>query len=303
MENFNPEYQYQVAVFTITALSNLHVGSGSENYGIIDNLVQRDPLTGFPCIYSSSLKGALREYFRYYLNLPDKSAFLSDVFGTDKKDLDENGKDGKKENKEKGKEEFKAGKYRFLQADLLSFPVRSDKRLYYRSTCPFLIDNLVSYLCKLDKKVNLDNLKNALGNEDAIQFSDEGEAILEELDLKAKYVLKDISTYNDFIDNCEKFAIVKDEKFAELVSDFHLPVIARNNLNNGQSTNLWYEQVLPRKTKFIFAVLYPKGDKYFTDFKCLIEKDETPVQIGANASIGYGFCSIKEVNITKDESK
>ena len=50
-------------VFIITAKTNLHVGneSGGE-FSIIDKAIQRDPLTNLPCINSSSLKGAIKEF-------------------------------------------------------------------------------------------------------------------------------------------------------------------------------------------------------------------------------------------------
>ena len=52
-----------IRVFKITAKTNLHVGNESGgDYTIIDKAIQRDPLTGLPCINSSSLKGAINEY-------------------------------------------------------------------------------------------------------------------------------------------------------------------------------------------------------------------------------------------------
>ncbi len=89
----------------------------------------------------------------------------------------------------------------------------------------------------------------------------------------------------------KELAVATDNEFAELVSDFHLPVIARNNLADGRSTNLWYEQVLPSETRFWFGVLYPVSDTELDKFISIIQSN--PVQIGANASIGYGFCKIE----------
>ncbi len=50
-------------LYTIETLSNLHVGAGDINFGVIDNQVQRDSVTNLPNINSSSLKGAFREHF------------------------------------------------------------------------------------------------------------------------------------------------------------------------------------------------------------------------------------------------
>lgn len=42
----------------IQAISNLHAGKGDADFGIIDKHVQRDPVTGLPVIFASSIKGA-----------------------------------------------------------------------------------------------------------------------------------------------------------------------------------------------------------------------------------------------------
>ena len=265
MNTPNPEFNYNVAVFTITAKTNLHVGSGSQNYGIIDNMVQRDPLTGFPCIYSSSLKGAIREYFRYYLKQGDTKIeqeeaekFLFHVFGFAKEKAIEN-EETPPNNPVSQKIEQQPGKYRFLQADLLSIPVRSDKRLFYRTTCPYLLSNLKDSLSQYKSHLGsnyssaIEEVNSALfSNVNAIHF-DQSEAVLEETDIKAKPkpATPHLSQLNEMAG--KELAIATDLEFAELVSDFHLPVIARNNLTDGRSTNLWYEQVLPSETRFWFG--------------------------------------------------
>jgi len=53
-----------IDLYIIEALTNIHVGSGDINFDIIDNQVQKDAITGYPVIHSSSFKGALREHFR-----------------------------------------------------------------------------------------------------------------------------------------------------------------------------------------------------------------------------------------------
>lgn len=91
-------------MYVINTLSNMHVGSGEVNYGVIDNLIQRDSVTNLPNINSSGLKGAIREYFKENENL------VRELFGSAPKD-----------------EKTLPGKVRFFEANLLSMPVRSDK--------------------------------------------------------------------------------------------------------------------------------------------------------------------------------
>lgn len=292
----NPEYNYQVALFSIRALTNLHPGSASENYGIIDNLIQRDPATGFPCINASSLKGAFREYCRNYLSDPsNRREMITYIFGLDKKDSDNNSDS----NGEPGKPERQiAGAYRFLSADLLSIPLRGDSRPYFNATCPWLLQNLDQQLMLFRKKLKTQWVKPlcaTLGNHQAVHFGEEQERVdLDELNLIPVSLPVNHSRAQKNLG--EDIALLNKDQFSELVNDYRLPVIARNNLEDGRSTNLWYEQVLPRETRFSFFVLYPKGEhNRFAEFKAAIEA--FPVQIGANASVGYGFCEIKQIEM------
>ena len=79
---------------------------------------------------------------------------------------------------------------------------------------------------------------------------------------------------------------------AENFKQLDLPVIARNNLENGISKNLWYEEVVPSDSRFTFMIIGP--DELMTKLNEVIT--ETTVQIGANASVGYGFCKITLLN-------
>lgn len=73
------------------------------------------------------------------------------------------------------------------------------------------------------------------------------------------------------------------EDFQYLCSDEALPIIARNCLDNGESVNLWYEQVLPSLSVLGAIIETNNADD-------LNKLDGKIVQIGANATIGYGYC-------------
>jgi CRISPR-associated protein Cmr4 len=47
---------YNNKAYIIKTKTNLHVGSGDINFGIVDNEVQRDTITNLPVINASSLK-------------------------------------------------------------------------------------------------------------------------------------------------------------------------------------------------------------------------------------------------------
>lgn len=74
---------------------------------------------------------------------------------------------------------------------------------------------------------------------------------------------------------------------------YGLPVIARNSV--GEQTNLWYEEVVPHKSIFYFAVVASTSEsenllENFTD-----SVREKIIQFGANASVGYGLCKVIKV--------
>ncbi|MBV6473544.1 MAG: hypothetical protein JPMHGGIA_01829 [Saprospiraceae bacterium] len=296
-ETTHPEFNYDAACFSITAMSNLHVGAGSENYGVIDNLVQRDPTTGFPCINASSLKGAIKEQFKHYLNAKESLShirMIETVFGGDK-ELNEwkellgiTGRDD---------EALRTGRFKFLQADLLSVPVRSDVKPYFNCTAPILNKHFLNQLQLFrlaPDATDIVDFKNSMGldGQRAIQYEHNGNAILEVENLIASYHVAIPENAKSLI-GCSP-SLVKDDYFCMLVSDYHLPVIARNCLENGESKNLWYEQVLPRDTRLFFIVLYPKGDPNYDSFKNIMINN--PIQIGANASVGHGWSKINIIS-------
>ena len=255
-------------MYLMKALTNMHVGGGDDTFGVVDKLVQRDPVTHYPTIYSSSLKGALRENFK-------GKDFENHVFGF-------------QDNISKN---TIPGNYRFFPANLLALPARSDIAPFFLVTSPAILQEFINTISvfKIEEKTvteiellkNLSHLqpekdKALVNNRFSGKIEDwateENDTVPEESTLLGKYI-----------------ALVSDEDFKKLSKN--LPVIARNHLENGQSANLWYEEIVPRETLFYFVV--GLGTQYKNDFECAIT--EKNVQIGANASIGYGFTQISKI--------
>lgn len=232
------------SIWTIQAETNIQVGNeNTSNVGFIDKTVQRDALTGIPCINASSLKGAMNEYATQELKLTPHERIT--MFGVDK----ENAKDTSK------------GKCTFFDAHLLLLPVQDDNRIYKLVTCEEQIRNFLS----LAQMIGIDYQYN-----DFIEF------------LCAKY--------RGFFNNDQEH-ILSFNQFKTFCEDDELPIIARNCLIG--EGNLWYEQILPHKT--VFGTLFYTNDDVK---KSLYKFDNNIIQIGANATIGYGFCrftKIKEI--------
>ncbi len=255
-------------LFQIKTITNLHVGSGDYTYSAIDNTIQRDPTTEIPIIQPSSLKGALREH------CVDKNlGRFNYIFGS----------------------EDNAGEYRFLQAEMLAMPLRTNKYPYVLGLTVSILESLheMAQILKNDCSKTLDKIISELKKhhlEDNTAYLPR-EKITEELlveDLTCK-VLPECAALKNFL-GYDHIALFNDKTFKNVTAI--LPVIARNKIDDdGTSENLFYEEVVPRKSLFTFFVITP--DKIDPDFYSTLTN--TSVQIGANASIGYGLTAIKEL--------
>ncbi|MEZ4885617.1 MAG: type III-B CRISPR module RAMP protein Cmr4 [Chitinophagales bacterium] len=276
---------YKTDTYLITAISNLHAGSGDAEYGIIDKRVQKDVVSKLPTINSSSLKGALRELFGHVLG--DKNhKHINDIFGSDKVEDAE------------GNESNSAGQYNFFSASLLVLPVRSDVAPFFRATSPTILKQFLEDLQRYRATDLYDKYKAAVKyladykvekGKPVFFEAHNGKAVLEDLEAKeVQYTGEGYDLIQELLG--DNLALFHYDDFKDLCED--LPVIARNNLENGVSTNLWYEEIVPRESRFYFFLYKPAAH---TAFEETLEKKEGYAQIGGNASVGYGYCQLKKL--------
>ena len=247
--------------YRIEALTNVHVGSGDTNYGVIDNLIQRDVVTDLPTINGSGLKGALREFF-----VSKKFKEIDKVFGSSDNNAD----------------------YHFLSANILAIPLRSNKKPYFLAICPYIIEQLQNDTANFGKAIDLSTFQNFQPEKGIpiVFISDTNELLIEdfqEFESKAK------PEKHPVFENCENLVILNNEDFKEICNDFNLPVIARNKV--GENKNLWYEQVVPSKTLFYFTLMHNENN--LAEFEKILVSDI--IHIGANATVGYGFTKISKL--------
>lgn len=257
-------------LYTLQTLTHLHAGSGEANVGTVDNLIQRDPSTGLPVIHASSLKGAIREHCTR--EGMDRNT-IKTIFGGEPK-----------------MNERLQGAFRFFDGRLLAIPVRSDKAPFLMATCPSVLKDFKQTLemfhktCPIDLSQLPEVTTPIVSN---LQFQD---AYIEDLDKKAVLKVFKINGLEQFIGN-HPIVLLSDKDFSMLCNEQHLPVIAHNYLENGISKNLWYEQVLPRLTVLYFMLLTPDDKPLQEAFD---EKMRLVLQIGANATVGYGYCHVEQ---------
>ncbi len=259
-------------IFMIKCITNMHVGSGDINFNIVDNEIQKDVITKYPTINSSSLKGALREHFENKYNSTKRNIDerVEWIFG---------GEDN-------------SGKYKFFSANILTIPARSNRKPFFNATTKSIVDHIINncndFNIEIGVKQTLEKLSK-LDNKNYV-FKEK----YKDLKLEGKAV-----EYSDILNDGERkslsklfgqdFVLLSSENFKKLTDN--LPVIARNKLENGTSKNLWYEEVLPRESRFYFILIH--NEKYFEEF--YNELTSQVIQIGANASLGYGYSRIEEV--------
>ncbi|QCI28745.1 type III-B CRISPR module RAMP protein Cmr4 [Caminibacter pacificus] len=282
-----------VDMYKLQNITNMHVGSGGVNYDIIENQVQKDVVTNLPIIYASSLKGALREHFE---NKHRGDNFIEFIFGSSPGDEKNNEEENehKKEKKDEKKQTI-PGSLVFFEAFMLTRPVRSNVKPYFNVTSPFIIEKLINYLEEFaileSLQEELKTFYNEIRDVEAVIFENIDDVYLE--DYKAEY--KQISKIPSIFP--ENLAILSYENFKNL----SLPVVARNRLENGESKNLWYEEIVPKYSNFIFFIGRDNDEYIDKDDKPKIEQffrsfeSEKLYQIGANKTIGFGICKIEKV--------
>jgi len=244
-------------------------------------------------IHSSGIKGALNDYFEQIKYDKNKRIIL---FGDE-------GKEG---------ESF-PGRLIFFEANLLFLPLRSNKKLFYYATSPFIIKELLTFIKDFTNKdydlKKISDWHSWLGtfnfNPDTpfYTFDDIQNPEIEDFRSGKK------GTVNDDIKkgfknlthrSLENVALFNDEFFKK-ICERSIPVIARNKIgDDGESENLFYEEVLPRKSVLYF-VLGEENNLLGADYENFIQvltADGTIVQFGGNYSVGYGFCKVKELKLS-----
>ena len=256
-----------VFVYKAKCLTNLHVGSGDVNYNIVDNEVEKDAVTGYPMVHASGFKGALREHFDKNDKMdPEK---IKEIFGN-----------------EPGKPEIIPGSYKFLDMNLIARPMRA-VGAGIASVPVVSVDSVNAFLEMLNdfgcNPFGIEQLspvefgdKQFLTNIDSADIRIEGDSTGRLPEAAVKELEKLSSVIGD------KFAVVKD------FNDYDLPVVARNDLENGVSINLWYEEIVPHGSIF-YAVIITPDDKMELDLSDCI-------QVGGHASIGFGFMKFEQLN-------
>jgi CRISPR-associated protein Cmr4 len=305
------------AILGLLAQTSIHAGAGSQT-GIIDLPIQREGHNDWPCVFGSSVKGALRDKAEQQIikNLSadkrpkdtdsykefQKSAVYNaivSVYGAPPKQAGDS-----------------AGAIMVNDARLLLFPVRSLTSQFKWVTCPDALRRYQGDCARLLLSVDFDATQIACnGEEQALIHGDKSESSLfleeyrftaESKDLsKVIAVLAQLMRREGATAALEKqLVIVSDDSFSHLVKhatpvNAHIALDALTKTTTGGA--LWYEETLPPET-LLYLGLSANAERTANGTKSAAEilklvlalfEEKPYLQLGGNETVGMGWCIVK----------
>ncbi|BDB99881.1 type III-B CRISPR module RAMP protein Cmr4 [Saccharolobus caldissimus] len=270
-------------LFFIHAITHLHVGSGSSIEEEIDLPFQRDEL-GYPTIYASSLKGAIKSFL--LKEFPSRRDVIYKVLGEDE-----------------NPEEASLGT--FLDAILFAIPARIIEinsvkpHVWVYVTTYELLKKVKLYLESISQLSNVSfNFKNVI---DSI-LSKEGKNITLSNSLKGVILNEDfyveLEAFNaNILDitNSVPLLVLEDSIGREVINRSLIRVrrirIDRNR-KTVQTGGLWSEEYVPMKTIF-FSAFLGKESKETALFVSCILRSLKYIILGGKETIGKGVVELR----------
>lgn len=282
----------------IRTLTPLHVGVGRAG-GIVDLPVQRD-LYGYPIIYSSSIKGALRTTC-----LKTKIGKCEEMFGTEPEITPS-----------------KPGKVMLLDAQLLLVPVRLLKGIYGYITSPYMLKKFNDYIqikneeqakilsqliTKLESLLKVGN-EVIVSSSEGISISTEGKkyvVINEEFWLEPKENRELIKNVIDYLPEelKEKLELSKNKLMVVSdINDMSIQIVEKSLIRLQrirlkreekivETGALWSEEYVPQNTIFYTLALYATNEVR-NSFREMLRKTRNYLILGGSETIGKGLTKL-----------
>lgn len=286
----------------LIAQTSIHAGAGS-SAGVVDLPIQREGHSGWPCIFGSSVKGALRA--KADLVFKDDQSLIDTIFGPSS-----------------GSEITHAGAISVGDARLLLLPVRSLTSAFKWVTCPAALSRYERDLGMLGKTLKLSDIS-VSGESQAVWSAENDDLYLEEYRFEAEQqdlsatitAIASLVNREGFEQTLEKqLVVVSDDMFAYLVQNA-TPVNAHIAINSDGSKTvkegaLWYEETLPPETVLYTPIManssrVPKakeGEAQPTRLDALavanmvenglFAESNKWLQVGGNETVGMGWCAV-----------
>jgi len=287
----------------IKAITNLHPGVGRTG-DLIDLPIQKDSL-GFPVLYSSGLKGALKSAFWQLPNV--NKEIVKDLFGPEPE------------------EEMFTSAIAILDAFVVVFPIRSLEGVYAFATSPLLLKRLNELLKMSGKTCDyILDLSELSISKSTCQASQEAKELLKVKPLNDKLLVNEdllIECGVEHSDNIKKLEDLLGIEHGRLIllSDYDviyaleksLVRVTRIAIDREKKVvkegALWTEEYVPWNTVFATLILYSGSKKPTSslqtssrvkeEFHKLLERTKNYLIIGGNETIGRGIVNLYFSNV------
>jgi len=286
-------------VLTFYSETPVHMGTG-QSVSYVDLPIQRERHTSFPVLWSSGIKGVIRDLASR--KWPDKEK-VELIFGPESEGS-----------------EF-ASCISITDAKILLYPVRSLRGVFAWITCPLVLRRLKDDIISvgLNKDLNISEFLNVTDGE-ALVFGndlivkDKDEVVLEEFVFKAEK--KELGGLEEFLNSLlpnneltsklkEHLVIVSDNVFKDFVN-YAVEVRTRIRIDQAKGTvkdgALFSEELIPSESVFYSLVFVSEpfgkngklnsADDVFKEVKSLFEGNGL-IQLGGDETTGKGYMRVK----------
>lgn len=292
-------------VLTFYSETPVHVGTG-QSVSYVDLPIQRERHTSFPVLWSSGIKGVIRDLASRKWD--DDKEKVELIFGPENEGS-----------------EF-ASCMSITDAKILLYPVRSLKGVFAWITCPLVLRRLKDDITSvgLNKDLNISEFLNVADGEALVFGSDlivkdKNEVVLEEFAFgarKEKEKEKELEDFAEFLSGFlpnneltsklkEHLVIVSDNVFKDFVN-YAVEVRTRIRIDQAKGTvkdrALFSEELIPSESVFYSLVFVgePFGkngklnsaDDVFNEVKSLFEGNGL-IQLGGDETTGKGYMRVK----------
>ena len=283
-------------LITLFTRTPLHVGAGN-SVGVVDSPIMRERHTQTPIVPGSSLKGVLADLWN------DSAENFTEV-----KDENENPKKVRDNELKRlfGSDDSRkghahSGTLLIGEARVLAFPLRSAKGGFAWITCPHALKKFSTDTGKDLAPIPEPKNEECYAAPDVV-FPAQNAVILEEYrftkigEINTKIVEKFETLCSDSVwEPKKRLVIVSDEIFSYFVANA-CEVVTRIGIDDETGTvksgALFNQEQVPSETLF-YAMLGTAKKGQEQDLNILADKIKDVLQIGGDATIGLGFCSVR----------
>lgn len=297
------------AMLGLLTETSLHAGTG-QTVGVIDLPIQREAATNYPCVFGSSVKGAMRGWAgRSGIMEPN---LINLIFGPE----------------DDGDASEYASALAVSDARLLLLPVRSLTTHFKWVTCPAVLKRFQADRQRLGMSSLAFEMNEVLNDENsawvATAQSQAKGLFLEEFRFKpvpSKLIdeqlipkIAQLMGRTDAVEVLTKQLVVIHDNMFRIICKFATPVNAHIRLNKEtkivEKGALWYEESLPPETLMYTCLLASRSRKQkegggsVLDAAGVLEKtlelfpENAPyLQLGGNETVGMGWCKVTQLKV------